>query len=286
MKCLKLIKSSILILMCFCIATSMIGCKKVENKLSAFGIGVYEDGVVVDDEMLYIPWTNAKEIAKEYIPEEKEISIVYNGKEYHATYKESTIVAYSDYVYYVYVTPDDYYFYINAQTGENEIFINYMCRMDDREPISWAECKEISDNLAKEYIDIETCKFEEKIIGDLGVRYKYTKCLGDLKTGEEIFVEMYNNGTLIQFNRRMTNRFPDSLLNNPEVQNRINELQSESALEVLDEYLNKTYKNGFPDGYPYEIRDKRLVYTTDGSLAMVYEIWSEEDGHDKDVLIK
>lgn len=286
MKYLKLIKSSFSILMCFCIATSIIGCQKVENKLSAFGMDLYDEGVAVDNKALYMPWINNEEIANDYIPEEKELSIVYNGKEYNAEYKESTILKYSDYVYYVYVTPDDYEFYINAQTGENEIFINYMCRKDDRESISWAECKEISDNLAKEYIDIETCKFEENIMGDFGVRYKYTKCLGDLKTGEEIFVEMLNNGTLIQFNRRMTNRFPDSLLNNPEVTERINELQSESALETLDEYLNETFKNNFPDGYPYNIQDKRLVYTIDGSLAMVYRIWSEEDRRYAEVLIK
>lgn len=297
---MKIIRKLLIIVVCLAFFVALTGCENKETKYYVYFTSLQDDTIVNENYTLYPIWNSNKSTFKENEISKGTINITFNGKEYKGEYVETTTLRYCDCPVHVYKLFGDSGFpreeiYINSLTGEPEIFINHYADELDTKKLNQTQLRSISDELVKDYINFDKCIIEEKMDSMGDMRISYTKTLNGIKTSEEIFVEITSGGNIIQFNRKMTNRFNDTLLDDARINDKIQQLQSDSALLALDKFIDDYYAEykkiysyhckGY-ENVVYEIIDKRLVYLDDGNLGMVYTFSTEPNIGISELLIK
>lgn len=193
-----------------------------------------------------------------------EKTVVFNGVEYTGLYDESSVNIPNIYISHTY-KGKGVMFDINSKTGELTS-IMFTSGFSDYSSKSEKECREIVDNIAAKYINLDEYKVEISISPFPESNYFYSanyfKEIDGYKTADKMTVTIDRNGNLRSLNFSMLGSFKD------EIDFPINSLK---ITETLDNKISSIYQ-GVSKYNGYEILSAMLVKLEDGSTALLYNI--------------
>lgn len=263
MKKILLVVFSLILILCSCESNSSI------KALEIGGVADSADGGNHKSE--YVPWS--AENLNVYSDNKviKTATITFNGNTYNCVYDYTVMKIYSKSAVHKYKTSDAW-FELNSESGE---IMSYTNLGSGNGTLKQNECKDISDNLADDYVDISAC---DVTITEKDDRYtfNYKISIAGVETSEYVRISVGKNGELKYFSKNMLGVFSES---ETTINERILELVSEQAIGVLEEKINSIYIN-FDS---YVIKSKIATELEDGSVAVVYTVdvnFSEETSND------
>lgn len=263
MKRILLVVFSLILILCSCESNSSI------KALEIGGVADSADGGNHKSE--YVPWS--AENLNVYSDNKviKTATITFNGNTYNCVYDYTVMKIYSKSAVHKYKTSDAW-FELNSESGEIMSYTNLGL---GNGALKQNECKDISDNIADDYVDISAC---DVTITEKDDRYtfNYKISIAGVETSEYVRISVGKNGELKYFSKNMLGVFSES---ETTINKRILELVSEQAIGVLEEKINSIYIN-FDS---YVIKSKIATELEDGSVAVVYTVdvnFSEETSND------
>ncbi|MBR2914922.1 MAG: hypothetical protein IKC06_03865 [Clostridia bacterium] len=263
MKRILLVVFSLILILCSCESNSSI------KALEIGGVADSADGGNHKSE--YVPWS--AENLNVYSDNKviKTATITFNGNTYNCVYDYTVMKIYSKSAVHKYKTSDAW-FELNSESGEIMSYTNLNL---GNGTLKQNECKDISDNIADDYVDISAC---DVTITEKDDRYtfNYKISIAGVETSEYVRISVGKNGELKYFSKNMLGVFSES---ETTINKRILELVSEQAIGVLEEKINSIYIN-FDS---YVIKSKIATELEDGSVAVVYTVdvnFSEETSND------
>lgn len=265
-------KVIIITIFCLCFSIMLTSCSTAKNSqhsIIALEIGGSADsadgGVHSSEYPLWSPESLTRH-ADSTAPDT--LTVEFDGVSYEGRYLYSAANGFNTYQTHYYEA-DNADFAVNAESMELETLLLFP---DVPEPygLSAGECKDIAVKAASEFIDVN--EYELKINpGEYYHGYHFIRCIDGIETCDRLSVGIAVTGELATLSLNSVNVFqniPQAL--SGETEEKTNVLQSQNALEVLEEKISQIYQN--TDNIYYEIAGKTLVVLDDNELGMVYAV--------------
>ena len=214
----------------------------------------------------YPIWAPEKLNYHQDISAPKEASVEFNGIKYTGTYEATSVFIPNTFLQHKYEGKDAW-FRINATTGE---LCNFMSlhKMADKATISETECREIADDIADDYIDLNKYKVVSEVRPkdeNMSCVFMYYREINGYKTADYMTVAVDGTGNIISVCIYMLGTFDD-----------VEKIESydDKVQEVIRNKLGVIYKeNNLWKGYDEE--DVILVKLDDGNIALLCTIKNE-----------
>lgn len=194
------------------------------------------------------------------------ISVTFNGKSYTANYVSSGVTypnLYLEHKYY----GDNAIIKINADTGELTGFILAQ-EPTANSTITEEQCKQIADNIAKDYIDLSkyTVKTKKTPLTELYNNYIYAvtyyREISGFATSDRLGITVSGDGTVISFGYSNLGSFDG-----------VDEIQADN--EIIQNVISEKISSIYPDTTKhigYEVDSVILIRLEDGTPAFLYTI--------------
>lgn len=192
----------------------------------------------------------------------KTTTVTFDGKTYSGEYSRSVVVAPTLYKAHVY-KGDGVKFEINASTGDltDILFYNTETLVHQYDETA---CKQIADNIAAEYIDINDFSVET-VIRDDSILFDYYRTVNGYKTTDELFITINCEGNVSYFGYFTLNDFENCELT---------AFFPQQAEQLVYDKLDSIYPAS-SNRTSSEIQSVVLVKMEDGSVAFYYTVNNE-----------
>ena len=191
----------------------------------------------------------------------KEFTVKFNGKKYTGTFNDVNRIVPGPFT--CYYRGENFSFEINAKTKELVSFTYHVSAFDHGQTLDEAKCREIADNFASKYIEINQCSVEATIsTGSNQYMFVYSRNISDIETGEVFYVYVDGNGNITDFYSRVMHGF-DNVLGI--------EFDEKQILDAIEAKLATIYE-GVDNYESYTVKNFYIVQLEDGRFALVYNV--------------
>ena len=191
----------------------------------------------------------------------KEFTVKFNGKKYTGTFNEVHRAIPGPFT--CSYRGENFSFEINAKTKELVAFTYQANTFDHGQTPDEAKCREIADNFASKYIEINQCSVETTIsTASNQYRFEYSRSISGIETKDYFYVRVDGNGNITDFYSRVMHGFDNVLAI---------EFDEKQILDAIETKLVTIYE-GVDNYESYTVRNFSIIQLEDGRFALMYNI--------------
>ncbi len=197
----------------------------------------------------------------------KEASVMFNGKIYSGEYNGTGYAGQVSCYLVDEYEGEEAYFRLHKKTREL-VYINCNYKLEEEATVDQDYCRQMAEEIAKEYIDIEKYDLEETVRPLSKSNYLfghvYSIKLNGMKTSDRLWIGIDGNGKITSFGMWTVNSFVDI---------EIPEIDEAKVITAIESKLNKIYSG--VEGWSYTVDDVMLVQLDNGEIGYIYNIVNE-----------